>query len=155
MIVYRLGKSPHHLDLSGRGAELYSGRWNSKGTALLYTSESRALAFAELAMRIPMGLIPRDYFLVIIEIPDSAPLKRIQAEALPADWRLNPHPFSTQEIGDAFVQHRKQLVLCVPSAVVPGDHNYLVNPAHELSASVTILDVEPFEFDSRFSTRGS
>jgi RES domain-containing protein len=154
MIVYRLTKGKYQLDLSGKGAELYGGRWNSKGVPLLYTSQSRALAFAEIAMHIPMGIVPKDYFLVSIEIPDTANILNLTEADMPADWRSNPHSGTTQQIGDHFVTENKFLVLQVPSAVVPGDYNFLVNPNHPASSNVKVIASEPFEFDSRFVKRG-
>lgn len=154
MIVYRLTKGKYHLDLSGKGAELYGGRWNSKGVSMLYTSESRALAFAEIAMHIHMGIIPKDYFLISISIPDTAGILKLTESDMPADWRYNPHSNTTQQIGDQFVADNKFLVLQVPSAVVPGDYNFLVNPNHPKSSNVNVIASEPFEFDSRFVKKG-
>ena len=155
MIVYRLSKGKYYRDLSGKGAEIHGGRWNSNGTALLYTSQSRALTFAEISMHIPLGIVPKDYFLTTIEIPDTADILELTEVDMPADWRSNPHSDSTQKIGDEFATELKHLVLRVPSAVVPGDFNYLINPFHSMMREVTIADVEPFEFDSRFAFRGA
>ncbi len=155
MIVYRLSKGKYHTDLSGKGAEMYGGRWNSKGTPLLYTSQSRALAFAEISMHMPLGIVPKDYFLISIQIPDTASMQQLSETDMPVDWRSNPHSDSTQQIGDVFVSALKHQVLRVPSAVVPGDFNYLVNPLHPKANTITIADVEPFEFDSRFALRGA
>ncbi len=154
MIVYRLSKGTYHLDLSGKGAELYGGRWNSKGVAMLYTSQSRALAFAEVAIHIPVGIVPKDYFLVSIKISDTASILKLANTDIPADWRSNPHSNSTQKIGDQFMAESKYLILQVPSAVVPGDFNFLINPNHSEVKDVMIDNVEPFEFDSRFVARG-
>ena len=154
MIVFRLSKGKNREDLSGKGAEIYGGRWNSKGTALLYTSQSRALAFAEVSTHIPFGIVPKDYFLVSVQIPDKGSILQWKEVDLPVDWRSNPHSDSTQRIGDEFVAGLKYLTLRVPSAVVPGDFNYLINPVHPLMSEVKIVEAEPFEFDSRFARRG-
>ena len=154
MIVYRLSKGKYHSDLSGKGAEIYGGRWNSKGVAMLYTSQSRALAFAEVAMHIPVGIVPKDYFLISISIPDTAGVFKLTDSGMPPDWRSNPHSNSTQKIGDQFIVESKYLILQVPSAVVPGDFNFLINPNHSQIKEVVIDNVEPFEFDSRFVARG-
>jgi RES domain-containing protein len=153
MITYRLSKGKHHSDLSGKGAEMFGGRWNSKGIALLYTSASRALAFAEISMHLPLGIVPKDYFILSLDIPDRASVLALTEADMPYDWRSNPHSYSTQKIGDNFTKSLKYLVLCVPSAVVPGDFNYLLNPVHPKMKDVKILSVEPFEFDSRFGSR--
>jgi RES domain-containing protein len=154
MIVYRLSKGKYHKDLSGRGAELYGGRWNSKGVAMLYTSQSRALAFAEVAVHVPVGIIPKDYFLVSIHLPDDVRIHKLPVADLPPDWRSNPHANSTQKIGDQFIADAKFPVLQVPSAVVPGDFNFLINPHHPHAGGIKVQSVEPFEFDSRFVARG-
>lgn len=153
MTVYRLSREKYRYDLSGKGAELYGGRWNSKGVAMLYTSQSRALAFAEVAIHIPVGLVPKDYFLISIHFPDTAGILKIAVAEMPTDWRSNPHSNSTQRIGDQFILESKFLILQVPSAVVPGDFNFLINPTHPQSNDVKIESVEQFEFDSRFFTR--
>lgn len=154
MIVYRLAKGKYHSDLPGKGAELYGGRWNSKGVAMLYTSQSRALAFAEVAIHLPMGIVPKNYFLISINIPDTAGIIKLADAEMPPDWHSNPHSFSTQKIGDQFIAESRSLILQVPSAVVPGDFNFLINPAHPQIKEVTIDNIEPFEFDSRFIARG-
>lgn len=150
MTVYRLSKGKYHNDLSGKGAEMYGGRWNSKGIPLLYCSQTRALCFAEVAVHLPVGIIPKDYYLITIELPDRGAVYELPEDDLPADWRSNPHSHSTQEIGDQFVSEGKYLALKVPSAVVQGDYNYLINPSHKLFKKVQVVSSEPFEFDSRF-----
>ena len=70
MIVYRLTKAKYSHDRSGKGAEKTGGRWNSKGIPVVYTSESRALCTSEIAVHTPLGILPHDYMLITIEIPD-------------------------------------------------------------------------------------
>ncbi len=152
MIVYRLTKGKFRSDLSGKGAEINGGRWNNKGVALVYTSQSRSLAYVEVAIHIPFGIIPKDYFLISIQVPDAASLLALPETNLPVNWRSNPHSGNTQKIGDGFVAGLTHLVLRVPSAVVPGDFNYLINPRHFLMKDVAIVNIEPFEFDSRFAS---
>ena len=71
MIVFRLSKAQFANDLSGKGAELVGGRWNSRGNAMLYTSQSIALCVTEIAVHVPLGILPKDFQLVHIEIPDE------------------------------------------------------------------------------------
>ncbi|WP_192820668.1 RES family NAD+ phosphorylase [Rufibacter sp. LB8] len=149
MMVFRLSKGLYKNDLSGRGAELAGGRWNSKGTALLYTCESRALCTTEIAVHTPLGIVPDDYWLITLEIPDTLPLQVLPPAQLPPDWNKFPHPNSTQLLGDAFVRAGEFVVLQVPSAVVHGDHNYLLNPRHPAFSQVKFLNAEPFPFDER------
>jgi RES domain-containing protein len=148
MIVFRLSKSKYSLDLSGKGAEHSGGRWNSKGVAMVYTSESRALCTTEIAVHTPLGNIPTDYQIISIEIPDEL-IDGVELNSLPSNWNSIPHSHLTQNIGDRFVIDNVYLVLKVPSAVVQGDHNYLINPNHKDFDKVKILEVEGFNFDNR------
>ncbi|QEM12647.1 RES family NAD+ phosphorylase [Mucilaginibacter rubeus] len=149
MIVYRLSKQAYINDLSGRGAELNGGRWNSKGTAVVYTSSSRALAVLEVAVHTPLGLMPADYFMVTIELPDNSEVFKPAADQLPEKWNSNPLIKATQQLGDSFVKANKYLVMQVPSATVAGDFNYLLNPLHIDFKSVKITATGFFQFDSR------
>jgi RES domain-containing protein len=149
MIVYRLSKQAYINDLSGRGAELNGGRWNSKGTAVVYTSSSRALAVLEVAVHTPLGFMPSDYFMVTIELPDSSAIFKPGIDQLPEKWNSNPLIKATQQIGDSFVKANMYLALQVPSATVAGDFNYLLNPLHIDFKSVKIIAADLFEFDSR------
>lgn len=149
MIVYRLSKSTYAKILSGKGAEKSGARWNSKGTALLYTSETRALCTTEIAVHTPLGNIPLDYKIISIEIPENIKIKELNDSVIPDDWKSFPNPHSTQEIGDKFVTDGKFLALKVPSAVVQGEYNYLINPNHKDFKTLRIKSIEPFDFDKR------
>ena len=149
MKVFRLTKRIYADDLSGKGAELAGARWNSKGTAMLYTSQSRALCLVEIAVHVPVGNIPTDYFLIEIEIPDELEIEVVSEKALHADWNSLPHSQFTQNIGDKFIFQNKLLILMVPSAVVQGDWNYLINPRHKDFNKIRIVNKSPFSFDER------
>lgn len=153
MIVYRLSKSKFAHELSGKGAERSGGRWNSKGTPLIYTSESRALCTTEIAVHTPLGNIPADYMLVAIFIPDDITVKKLALSDLPSDWRTFPHTRSTHQIGDNFVQLNKFLGMKVPSVVVQGDFNFVINPGHKDFNRISIQSVEPFSFNDRLFAR--
>jgi RES domain-containing protein len=152
MIVYRLSKAKFSNDLTGKGAELSGGRWNSKGIAMIYTSESRALCTTEIAVHTPLGNIPSDYEIISIEIPDDS-IGEINIRNLPVGWNSIPHVHITQEIGDMFIFDHIFLALKVPSAVVQGDSNYLLNPNHKDIEKVRILEIEKFNFDERLFIR--
>lgn len=149
MIVFRLTKKPYAKSLSGEGAKKFGGRWNSIGTPMLYTSESRALALVELAVHLPLVLQPVEYYLISLEIPTSVKSGILSMKELPHDWFCNSYVDRTQQIGDQFIQQNKLLILKVPSAVVQGDYNILINPNHPAIKKIKILSVEPFSFDER------
>lgn len=148
MIVFRLCKQKYKNDLSGKGSELAGGRWNSTGIPILYTSSNRALCTTEIAVHTPLGIMPKAYYLISIEIPNNS-ITEIQLQDLPDNWNSSPSLPSTKDIGDAFVANNMTLVLKVPSAVVQGEYNYLINPNHKLFNQVRVLNIEPFEFDKR------
>jgi RES domain-containing protein len=149
MIVYRLSKKTYIHDLSGRGAEINGGRWNSKGLPVIYTAASRALAVLEVAVHIPLGIIPSDYYMATIELEDENNITSIDITELPPNWNSNPIIKATQLIGDQFLRSANHLALQVPSATVTGDFNYLINPLHSAAKTVRIIETEPFELDVR------
>lgn len=136
--------------MDGFGAEKFGGRWNSKGTALVYTSQSRALAMAEVAVHLPYGILPNDFSIVEIELEDRINIKEITSKDLPKNWNDIPHNNRTQLIGDKFVENDDFVALKVPSVIVLGDFNFLLNPKHKDFSKVKIVNVEPFLFDKRF-----
>lgn len=149
MIVYRLASKKYSNDLTGIGAEITGGRWNYKGTRVLYTADSRALCMAEIAVHTPVGIMPKDYYMITIEIPDYSQITQLETKILPKDWRKFPYSRLTQELGDNFINKNEVLYIKVPSAVVQGDYNILINPQHSDSDKVKILKIEDFDFDER------
>lgn len=148
MKVFRLSKAEFSGDLSGKGAEIAGGRWNPKGIPVVYTSDSRALCMAEVAVHLPVGLIPKDYKIVEIEIPEDKILE-VSKESLPENWNAYPEIIETKKIGEEWVKSSEFLILKVPSAVVEGDFNYLINPRNKDINQVKINSVKEFRFDSR------
>lgn len=149
MKVYRLTKRKYSGSLDGTGAANSNNRWNSKGTEIIYTSESRALALAEVAVHLPLHLLPESYVIMEILIPDDIGISNCHTNALPQVWNGYPYCSGTQEIGDQFIQKNQNAVLKVPSAVVPGDFNFLINPHHRSFKKIRVLDVTDFLFDRR------
>lgn len=149
MIVYRIAREKYQNDLSGTGAEINGGRWNNKGTKVLYTASSIALAMTEVAVHIPFGIFPNGYSVVSIEIPEVDMAIVSLADLEGTAWNLHPPSHITQKIGDDFIKVNQYLVLKVPSVVAFGDFNYLINPEHTEFSRVKIIDINPFGFDQR------
>jgi RES domain-containing protein len=149
MIVYRLSKEKFKTDLSGIGAEKFGGRWNNKGTRIIYTAQSRALANLEVAVHVALKGLPKNYYLTSIEIPDSGVLTYNLKKLKGKNWQMNPPiPFTKIE-GDSFIKANKGLILKVPSAIVKGDFNYLINPLHKEFQKIKVRSTEAFSFDER------
>lgn len=154
MTVYRIERKKYlEATLQGKGAALNSrARWNSLFTPMVYTAESRAMAYLEYTVHATEStLLIGDRLLVEIEIPNHLEIAAIEAKQLPRGWDQKPPTTLTQRIGDAFFLQSDVPVLKVPSAIIPEEHNFLINPAHPLSADICIKSHRPLNFDSRFS----
>ena len=152
MLAYRLVKERWAAAaLDGSGAKAFGGRWNSPGTAMLYASQSIALAALELLVHLGRDQVLGSYRLFTLEIPDASVL-RIVASDLPADWRANPLPVSAARLGDGWIASGRSVALLVPSAIIPREHNLLLSPAHPDFASVAQgAASEPFGYDPRLA----
>lgn len=153
MKLFRIAKTGLIADLTGSGARMYGGRWNNKGTPVIYTSESRALAALEYLVHVPLVLVPDNLSIREFDIPDGIRITEIGISDLPPDWTAYPPPDTTAEIGDGWIKRGRTLLLKVPSVVVTGEYNVLINPLHPDFNKVTPAQPEPF-FDKRL-LRGS
>ncbi|MCG2418588.1 RES family NAD+ phosphorylase [Aequorivita sp. F47161] len=149
MRVFRLSRKKYAYDLSGKGAAKFGNRWNSKGVKMLYTAESRALAMAEVIVHLSLATLPDDYMMIEIDIPDSLKIEVLNPQVLDEDWNSNPPKLNTQKIGDSFIYSGDFCVLKVPSTVVNGDFNFLLNPNHSSISEIKIIEIVNFPFDER------
>lgn len=149
MNIYRISTCTYIGDKTGIGAKKYGGRWNSKGTAVLYTSDSRALCTAEIAVHTPLGIAPKNFCILEMTIPSSIAILEMDLNELPKNWNVFPHSKSTQKLGDTFVSENKYVAIKVPSSVVMGDFNYVLNPSHPDFSKIEFKEVKPFSFDQR------
>jgi RES domain-containing protein len=149
MQVFRLHNSKYPLVLSGKGAALTGGRWNSKGTEIIYTAHGRCLAMAEVVVHLSLVMLPTGFKMVTIDIPDEVVVHPLDVTKLPKGWNVFPETIETQMLGDFFVKELDYAVLQVPSAVVKGDFNYLINPFHPDATKISVSSQEDFPFDKR------
>lgn len=149
MRVFRLARKKYGLALSGKGAARSGNRWNSKGTEIVYTSDSRALAMAEVAVHLTWETLPPDYVMLEIEIPETVGTASLAVDDLPKGWSNWPHRRATQAFGDRFIEAGEHAVLRVPSAVVPGDFNHLINPRHPDFQRIKRVAHHDFPWDER------
>ena len=127
-------------DLDGKGAAIVGGRWNSPGTHMVYTSSCGALAVLE--YRVHATKDPNDLLIYTIEVSDTLTVEK-------TTWM--PDLRTARSFGDEWVENQRSAILTVPSAVVPHQFNYLINPGHpDLSSSpLKIVGREPFALDVR------
>lgn len=138
----------------GEGAYQYSGRWSSPGIRLSYTSEHQSLAMLEYFVHLEANDSPPDLVLASADIPDDLARQRMEISKLPSNWRETPAPTEMARFGDEFAQRGKCCVLIVPSALVPSESNWLINPQHTEFRKIAIRETEALSYDSRLSARG-
>ncbi|MFO7910312.1 MAG: RES domain-containing protein [Halomonas sp.] len=137
VLAYRLVKRKwQETAFDGEGARLYGGRWNSKGNACVYVAGSESLALLEIMVHLEEYRLLAHYALLEISL-DETSILRLSPQHWPDDWRDEPAPYSTAEIGDGWLSRQASLALAVPSVIVPREWNYLLNPAHPDFISVT------------------
>ena len=147
MLVYRIADCQYINDLSGKGAALYGGRWNSQDTYMVYTAESPALALLEAVVHI--GRIPeKGYCMITIEIPHEK-IETLTTDHLSAEWHKSPAPDHLKKYGDSFIQSNKLIALKVPSVIIPEEHNILLNPHHPDFKKVKIITSRSLSIDER------
>ena len=135
---------------SGAGAREYGGRWNSKGVAVAYAAESRSLAALEQLVHLVKPRILNEFVLSSIAFAGARVL-RLDPGALPADWSKPVAPASLKQFGDDWASAMRYPILAVPSAVILGEWNHLVNPSHREFAKMAKTRPEPFAFDYRLA----
>jgi RES domain-containing protein len=148
MNIYRICQSTYKDDLSGTGAELYGGRWNSKGIKALYTTQHISLAVLEILVNINRNdqMHFPDFHLLEIEIPDEL-ISIIDSKKMKKGWNLDTQ--YTQYIGDEFIRSRFNMALLVPSVVVPEEHNLIINPIHKNFKQMKLKKSRLYKLDSR------
>ena len=143
MRLYRLGTAAFPI-WDGSGAAAFGGRWNPPGVPVIYAANSLALAMLEtLVQRRNLG----HALVVEVEVPSEMPADDL-TRSLPPNWRSLGSP-EAAAAGGRWLASRTAALLRVPSALVPREANFLVNPAHPDAARLTVSMPEPLEWDAR------
>lgn len=154
--AYRIVKKKYaDSAFEGLGAKRHGGRWNSRGVQVVYGSDSIALAALELLVHLKRPEILSHYAAFRVTLRHEQ-VMALGGANLPKDWRDNPPPPSTADIGDAWIADAASLALAVPSVVVPMQLNFLLNPEHiDFPAMVAKAEEIPFDFDPRLAVSAS
>ena len=146
ILCYRLCSSRYSPD-SGRGAALAGGRWNPVGAEVIYTAATLSLAVLEVLVH--FSVLPEDYVMTEIHIPDTVSVEVLRTSEHPHGWQ-SPAPITaTQAVGGRWINERNSCVLVVPSSIVATDRNYLINPHHKDFRKLAFSKPVPFRFDPR------
>ena len=147
--VWRIATASREASIfSGNGGLYVSGRWHPAGIRMVYTSESRALAALEIMVNVPdrTELSRHAWVIASAEIPSSLISK---PDRFPLDWRSVPASEGTRVFGKTWIKSAESPALRVPSAVILGEFNYLLNPLHPDFAKIKLHPPQPFAFDAR------
>ena len=147
MIVYRICNALYSDDLSGIGAKLFGGRWNSKGVNMLYVSEYISLAVVEMLVHNQFKDFTVELNLLHITFPDTIEIKEVKHSKLKDNW-MDDFGY-TRFMGDQFIQAGTHSILKIPSAVITEENNYIINPLHADFKKIKITDSITFRTDKR------
>ncbi len=138
-------------DLSGAGAKATGGRWNEAGVAIVYSSETRALACLETVVHLNAGGLPLNRYLVEITIPDDvwADARVETPGSLRVGWDAEPAGQVSIRFGTGWARSGRSALLVVPSVIVQEEGNVLVNPAHPDSARIAAVKQRRWLYDPR------
>jgi len=149
LTAWRITKRKHARNaFTGEGAREFGGRWNNPGTAIVYTAQSQSLAALEMLAHLDSSELLRKYVLIGVEF-DQSLISAVGPAALPRNWRSDPAPPEIRSIGDNWVLSGSSTILQVPSALVPAENNFLLNPAHQDFARLRFGKALAFLFDPR------
>ena len=141
-------RTPEEM-LSGDGARRFGGRWNGPGQAAVYLGDSLALAAMELLVHLGNVEVLRTYRKMPVFIPEEL-VMHVEADSLPSGWETRPRS-TTRAIGDNWLATGKSVVLQVPSAVIPDESNFIVNPEHRDFTAIAAGPISDFRYDPRLA----
>jgi RES domain-containing protein len=146
MKLYRIVQDKTRTsDLSGTGSFRFGGRWNSKGTYMLYTSETSSLAYLESLVHFDKILIPPQLYIVQLEVDDASPIYTLPGIEYKANWR-KLSLLKNQQRGDRWMNEKKYIGIKVKSAINSLEYNYLLNPLfpgfYDLVKVVSVTEID-------------
>jgi len=154
MLVYRITKAVYADRFVASGG---AARWNERGPAspgmyVIYTAATRALACLENVVHRSGEGLTETFRVMVIDVPDALSIETRSPETLPVDWFDLQQYDTCQRIGGEWLRSGRSAVLKVPSAIMPNEWNYLLNPGHPDFRLITLRYTEPFLFDPRIKS---
>jgi RES domain-containing protein len=146
--LWRLYRARHGPGLDGLGGLFASGRWHALGERVVYFGASAAIVVLERLAHADPGLLPADLRLARFEFPEPVPETRVaELATLPANWTQDEN--ATRRIGGRWRRQRSSCLLAVPSAILPEENNFVLNPEHPDATQLRLVTERPFTFDPR------
>jgi RES domain-containing protein len=152
MVAWRLSRADRAA-LDGEGGRLFGGRWTPVGYPAVHTAATAALAILERLVHTSPRHMGVNLVLTLVEWPDEMLVTAVLEPTLLPRWRETPAPDALQQIGLAWLVARETPVLSVPSAIVPEERNYLLNPRHAYFRRLKSRPPKPYTFDPRLLKR--
>lgn len=146
MEIYRITHKQYANELvaSGRAA-----RWNSAGHEVIYTAGSRSLACLENVVHRNARGLGAQFRVMVIYVPDAIYFEIVNEKQLPKDWYESMDFSACKQIGDSWLTEMRSAILKVPSAIIPSEANFLLNPSHNDFSQIKLIATERFRFDQR------
>ena len=153
MLVYRIAKAGRASSgkemMAGDGGLHASARWHTVGKRIAYTATSQALATLEIAVNLNNPKSIPSYRILEVEVPDDLILT-LEIADLPVGWdRKDDEPLAARRVGDIWLSSGLSVALQIPSSIIPGENNILINPAHTDFSQITYDAPLEFPFDPR------
>ncbi len=123
-----------------------SGRWHHAGHAIVYLAQTPASALLEVCVHTSANNVPPAFTLLKIEGP-ALEVPSISIASLPKDWQTRLDV--TRDLGTAWLEKKRSVLLRVPSAIVPETANFLFNPSRKQAAKFHVAEVFCYPFDAR------
>jgi RES domain-containing protein len=139
--------------MDGVGAALNAGRWNPIGIKMVYCAESLALAVLEIRVHLAIAR-PKGRFIGVKVLLAASAIEYPDPSSLPSDWRQAPETStvhtSARRFGARWISERRSVAIQLPSAVIPTESIYLLNPEHpDFAGAVQIVGTVSVSLDDR------
>jgi len=146
MELFRIANKDYANELYAPG---FSGRWNNAGQKVIYTASSRSLACLEIIVQANRQIKTAQFRTMVVYAPDNSSVQQVNISQLSVEWNQTVFSEECKAIGSEWFLKKKDLLLRVPSAVIPDEFNYVINILHPDFKSIKLVDVLPFYFDKR------
>lgn len=146
MDLFRIANKDYANELYAPG---FPGRWNNSGQKVIYTASSRSLACLEIIVQANRQIKTAHFGTMVVYAPDNSSVQQVNLSQLSVDRNQTVFSEQCRSIGSEWFLKKQDLLLRVPSAVIPDEFNYVINALHPDFKYIKLLDELPFYFDKR------
>ena len=148
----RIWRISNHADLTGIGGLKVAGRWHEKGRQVVYAADHPSTALLETLVHLEIDLedVPENFQLIEIDVATALQIDTIDEaalEELSAGWRDDVR--ISRQLAVPWFRELKTPILRVPSAILPGVSNFLINPLHVDAVKIVIVGTKKHPYDVR------